>query len=152
MGKFVIMPRGHLLPPGFMRVPDDYEAQEGEIVVNDLTPTMVWDEEGQRVRELFEEEKFVQAKSEHKQHLYNEGMVVAVRPLMRGDTPDEWQDELFGRMLAVQMGATPDPTLQQIAAAYQRYNELATQVDAFTRRADESYANATNRMHTSIVW
>lgn len=149
---YLIQPRGHLQPPGWQRVPPGYQPAEGEVVVADLTPDMVWDEEGQRVRDLFEAEKLDKAKGEHKQHLYEEGLTKAVRPLMRGNSPDEWQDELFGRMLQAQLTGQVDETLTQIAQAYARYNQLANQVDAFTRRPDESYANAEARMRANIKW
>lgn len=152
MARFLIQPRGHLESPGFVRVPPDYQAKEGEIVVDNLTPEQVWDEEGQRVRDLFEAEKLEKAKGDHKQDLYREGLITAVRPLMRGNSPDEWQDELFGRMLKAQLTGEVDPTLTEIAGAYSHYNDLADQVDAFTRNSNESNENAINRMKATIEW
>lgn len=142
----------HLKRPTTMAVPDDHELQPNELEVSGVDPEDVWDAEQERVRTLFEAEKLERAKDEHKQRLYQDGLVKDVSPLMRGNTPDEWQDELFGRMLRAQLTGEQDASLAEIAQAYGRYNELADQVDSFTRNQNESFANAINRMKVNITW
>jgi hypothetical protein len=152
MTLYKIYPRGDGKEVGWGIVPDDYEAAEGEIVTNQNPGGKIFDEAQNTIRKPSEQEDLAEAKSEWKQHIYEAGMVESVRPLMRGDTPNEWQDELFGMLLQAQVSGQPDPRMQQVMQAYQKYNNLADQVQAFTKREGESLENEINRMKSTIKW